>query len=43
MESEFIVSEKLEELARSSNRFSSPVKPQIDYEQEYIEVFSAFG
>ena len=43
MESEFIVSEKLEELARSSNRFSSPVKPQIDYEQEYIEVFRAFG
>ncbi|SFS79636.1 hypothetical protein SAMN02910357_01888 [Succinivibrio dextrinosolvens] len=43
MEGEFNISEQLEELARSSNRFSSPVKPEIDYEQEYTEVFSAFG
>ena len=43
MEGEFIISEKLEELASSSNRYSSPVKPEIDYEQEYIDVFTAFG
>lgn len=43
MDGEFNISAKLEELACSSNRFSSPVKPQIDYEQEYIEIFRAFG
>lgn len=43
MEGEFNISEKLEELASSSNRFSFHVKPEIDYEQEYTEVFTDFG
>jgi len=42
-ESDFKISEKLEELARSSNRFSYHVKADVNYEQEYTEVFTSLG
>ena len=43
MEGDFDFSAKLEKLARSSMRFSYKVKPEIDYEQEYRDIYSAFG
>ena len=39
----FQISEQLEKLSRSSNRFSSRVKPEVDYEQEYTAVYQECG